>query len=150
MRLIRTILMLTGVGILMPSPPDDLAAQRAMADHEAVSAIEMLSSAGSAASDVAGFCARQPEFCRTAAFVAQRFEAKAKYSARLIYEWASEASDDPSIPDEQIEADGADQLQTGSVDTALADASPGTGQSTLRLDDLIPAWRGPAPAKKKG
>jgi len=24
------------------------------------------------------------------------------------------------------------------------------GQSTLRLDDLIPEWRGPVPANKKG
>ena len=46
-------------------------------------------------SDLASFCARQPGVCETAGFVAHKLELKAKYGARLIYEWASEANSTP-------------------------------------------------------
>lgn len=150
MRLIRTILILTGAGVLMPAPPEDLSATAGMAETDSVSAIEMLSSATSAVSDMAGFCARQPGVCTTAAYVAGRLEAKAKYSVKLIYEWASDAGSAAAVPAGTLEADETDLLQTGSTEVALADDARSRGQSTLRLDDLLPAWRGPAQPRKKG
>jgi hypothetical protein len=69
--------------------------------------------------------------------VAAKLEAKAKYSVRLIYEWANEASQDgTALPADRTAR--ADQIVTGS--TTLA-----AGRSTLILEDLIPEWRGPAP-----
>ncbi len=147
MRLIRTILVLSGAGIMMPSPPEDLADTMVQVDAEDVSTLQMVASAGSAFSDAAGFCARQPQVCRTAAYVAGRLEAKAKYSVKLLYDWASDATSDPELP---AGVQQADQLRTGSTQVALAGAEKGKGQSTLRIEDLIPEWRGPPAPKKKG
>lgn len=146
MRLIRTILLLSGVGVLLPSPPDNLP-DIAQASAEEVSTLQMVSSAGSAVSDVASFCARQPDVCQTAAYVAGRLEAKAKYSIKLLYDWASDASSGPELRQTIQEVDS---LQTGSMQVALAGAEKSKGQSTLRIEDLIPEWRGPARPKKKG
>jgi len=150
MRLIRTILILTGAGLLMPSPPDNYAASGGGPVPLQVSASEMLSSATSAFSDLGEFCVRQPSACETAAVVAAHFEAKAKYSAKLIYEWATDPGGIPETPSVPVQADASDQLETSSTKTVVADSVPAAGQSTLRLDDLIPEWRGPPASKKKG
>jgi hypothetical protein len=97
----------------------------------------MIGSAIEAVSDAASFCERRPGVCQTAGYVAAKLEAKAKYSVRLIYEWANEASQDgTALPADRTAR--ADQIVTGS--TTLA-----AGRSTLILEDLIPEWRGPAP-----
>ena len=150
MRLIRTILVLTGAGVLLPTPPENVAAQKPVVAEE-VSTLEMLSSASSALSDVGSFCSRQPGVCQTAAYVAGRLEAKAKYSARLIYEWASDATSDPSLPARPQQAITVDMMQTGTTRLALSGPRKKKSQSTLKLDDVIPEWRGPAkPSKKEG
>ncbi len=151
MRLIRTILVLSGAGFLLPSPPEQISASSATALTEQVSTLAMLSSASSAVTDVAGFCSRQPEFCGSAAYVAGKLEAKAKYSVKLLYEWAAEPSgpavEEITISPEEPAATKADMLKTG---TTLADqgVTPGPlqakSQSTLKLEDLIPEWRGPS------
>ncbi len=146
MRLIRTLLVLSGAGFLLPSPPEDVAAANASVQGEQVSTLDMLSSASSAVTDVAGFCARQPGFCSTAAYVAAKLEAKAKYSVKLIYEWASESTGDPALPGQSQEAITADPLKTGTMLAEAAIVEP-KSQSTLKLEDVIPEWRGPI--KKK-
>jgi hypothetical protein len=148
MRLIRTILLLTGVGVLLPAPPEDAAAPKPVV-AEQVSTLEMLSSASSALTDMGSFCIRQPGVCQTATYVAGRLEAKAKYSARLIYEWASDATSDPTLPVRSQEATGVDMLNTGTMQLALSSPEKKKSQSTLKLEDVIPEWRGPAEAKKK-
>jgi hypothetical protein len=146
MRLIRTIILLTGAGLLLPSPPSDPLLGAGDADATTVSAMEMLSSATSAFSDVAGFCGRQPAACETAAYVAAHLEAKAKYSARLVYEWATEGEQPAGHVVIPVQAQQqADPLRTGSP-APLELTRAAANQSTLRLDDLIPAWRGPVPA----
>ena len=66
-----------------------------------------------------------------------KLEAKAKYSVRLIYQWASEANGEPPVsPLEDVAA--SDPITTGSVMAAAQDP-----RSTLRIDDLIPRWREP-------
>ncbi len=146
MRLIRTLLVVSGLGVLLPSPPEDVASLSASAQAEQISTLEMLSSASSAVADAAGFCSRQPTVCNTAVYVAGKLEAKAKYSARLIYDWASESTSDPALRGSSQEADAVDLLKTG---TALAEAAKPQpkSQSTLKLEDVIPEWRGPV--KKK-
>lgn len=150
MRLVRTIILLGGAGLLLPSPPADPLAETGETAAISVSAFEMLSQATSAFSDVAGFCGRQPGVCETAAVVATHLEAKAKYNARLVYEWAAA---DESLPRGHavipVAAPDADSLHTGSAGPArqIPDA---LRQSSLRLDDLVPPWRKPAAWLKKG
>jgi len=141
MRIFRTVVLLTGVAILMPSPPNDAMQQ----DQAEFSAPGMIGSATLAFSDAASFCNRQPQVCETAGYVAGKMQAKAKYSVRLIYEWAAESSAEPQVSPFSDQA-SADPIRTGSV--ALAKVKSANGQSTLRIEDLIPAWRGPVQSKK--
>ena len=80
MRLFRTLFLLTGVTVFMPSPPDNAALH---ANDAELQAPGLMSSATMAIADAAGFCERQPGVCETAGYVAQRLEAKAKYGVRL-------------------------------------------------------------------
>ena len=144
MRIIRTIIVLSGIAAVMPSAPEDVnQAGPAMASTE-VSDTGYLEVATSTFSDLASFCARQPGVCETAGFVAHKLELKAKYGVRLIYEWANEANTTPVVQPEI--ADGSDPIETGSM-KLLGKKLPQNSQSTLRLGDLIPVWRGPASAK---
>lgn len=148
MRLIRILLVVSGAGILLPSPPDDIASGIAGVPAEQVSTLDMLSSASSAVADAANFCSRQPAVCNTAAYVAGKLEAKAKYSVKLIYEWASESTSDPALPGSSQEADAIDLLKTGTALAAAFVPEP-KSQSTLKLEDVIPEWRGPVKKKPR-
>ncbi len=121
-----------------------------------VSTLAMLSSASLAVSDMAGFCGRQPEVCTTAAYLAGKLEAKAKYSIRLLYEWANDSTSIPAIPPATQQATKADPLITGTVVAAAEPVAQPPAQSTLKIEDLLPEWRGPvkkkveAPEMKEG
>ncbi len=80
------------------------------------------------ASDFASFCQRQYVLCETAAYVGTKIEIKVKYSLKLLLGTA-EASPEPTDP-----------MPTGSTTRRR--------QSTLRLEDLIPEWRGPVRRQK--
>ncbi|MEO1162032.1 MAG: hypothetical protein AAFW74_16570, partial [Pseudomonadota bacterium] len=108
--------------------------------------------------------------------VASIAQAKAKYSFRLAYEWANgsstpanavhPAADDalpvsgthletdqefgPDTPvgksiSDLLNSSSADPLITGST-TKIADAD--TGTNTLRIEDILPDWRGPEPSRQ--
>ncbi|HEX7107900.1 MAG TPA: DUF5330 domain-containing protein [Aestuariivirga sp.] len=144
MRILRTILVLTGITVLMPSPPDDsnkvvLAGNTADTGYFEV--------ATNTYSDLAAFCERQPGVCETAGFVAHKLELKAKYGARLIYEWANEANPTPSTALQPDIAQGSDPMATATTKLASTKQTSPASQSTLRLEDLIPVWRGPGSAK---
>jgi hypothetical protein len=145
MRIIRTIIVLSGIAAFMPSAPEDVNQAAPAMDGTEVSNTGYLEVATNTFSDLASFCARQPGVCETAGFVAHKLELKAKYGVRLIYDWANEAST-PSAVQPKI-AHGSDPIETGSMKLAAARRLPKNSQSTLRLDDLIPVWRGPASAK---
>lgn len=136
MRIFRTLILIGGIGFLLPSPPDDATGSRA----EATPVASYIASASSTVADMAGFCARQPHVCETAGAMARTFEAKAKYGVILLYEWASKSNDAANGLPLGHQALGADSIATGTVTAA---SSP----STLRVEDLIPEWRGPV-AKK--
>jgi hypothetical protein len=145
MRIFRTIMLLTGVSVFMPSPPE-AANQDPGQTADAAATQSILVTAARAVSDVATFCSRQPEVCDTAGYVAGRLEAKAKYSVRLIYDWASESASEPQSTPYPNEAT-TDPITTGSM-AVVAASEAGEGQSTLRIEDLIPEWRGPVQRKK--
>lgn len=136
MRLIRTLIVLGAAGLFLPSPPDDPAATGK--DGDSPSAFEMLSSAGSAASDAWGFCSRQPDVCGVAGYLAGRLEAKALYSASLLWGWAWDGG--AAKPARQ----GPYTEVTVEGDRPVAGGKDGNGRSTLDRDDTLPPWRGPA------
>jgi len=146
MRIVRTLIVLTGIAVFLPTPPED--ATQAAPGAASVEAPDTgyFEVATSTFSDLASFCARQPGVCETAEFVAHKLELKAKYGARLIYEWASEASSTPSAMEPDL-ASGSDPIETATIKLAAAKRLPQNSQSTLRLEDLIPAWRRPGNAK---
>lgn len=135
MRIIRTLILLGAAGLLLPSPPEDYDATGNGGQQP--STLELLTSAGAAASDAASFCSRQPEVCAVAGYLTERLTAKAMYSASLIWGWADRRgtgrNDDGPFAALRVQ---------GPVPEASRGAA-GRGQSTLGLDDLIPEWRGP-------
>ena len=146
MRLIRTILLLTGIAVLMPSPPESENSGAVVLASNAAETAGLVTAASQTVSDVSYFCSRQPGVCRTVGYVAAKLEAKAKYSVRLIYEWASEANGQPAPTPYADQANAADPIETGT--TLAAAAASGQSQSTLTVGDLLPEWRGPLPPKK--
>ena len=147
MRLFRTIMLLTGVTVFMPSPPENANQGQTQLAAGAGAGQGFVVTAAQTVSDVATFCTRQPEVCQTAGYLAGKLEAKAKYSVRLIYEWANESTGEPQVSPYVDQADSTDPIKTGSTVLAAA-SSEADGQSTLRLEDLIPEWRGPVSHKK--
>ncbi|MCA3561515.1 MAG: hypothetical protein IOC82_10865 [Aestuariivirga sp.] len=135
MRVFRTIILLAAAGLLLPSPPEELAKGP---DPDQPSTIDMLSSAGSAASDAWSFCSRQPDVCAMAGYMGSKLEGKLLYSASLLWGWAwdgGKGHPQLSGPSAAITVEGDFPPPSG----AATD-----GQSTLGLDDLVPPWRGPA------
>src|SRR5688572_23464516 len=134
MRIIRTIIVLTGNAVFIPSAPEDITQAAPNLASTEVSDTGYFEVATNTFSGLASFCARQPGVCETAGFVAHKLELKARYGVRLIYEWANEASSTPSAVQPDI-ADGSDPIETGSMKLASAKRLPQTSQSTLRLND---------------
>jgi len=147
MRIFRTIILLSGITLFMPSPPDDAGQARQSAANGNLTDTGYFQVATNTFSDLAAFCVRQPGVCETAGFVAHKLELKAKYGVRLIYEWANEANTAPASALQPDIADGSDPIETGSMKLASAKQPLLASQSTLRLEDLIPVWRGPVSAK---
>jgi hypothetical protein len=125
MRIARTILLLAGVTMLIPTPPDD--------DFAARQSWQILAEAES-------FCSRQPAVCASAGYIAAKLEAKAKYGVRLLYDWANEANGTPNALQAESELISASSRRMASV-------AGNQSQSTLTIDDLLPRWRGPRPNK---
>jgi hypothetical protein len=146
MRIIRTIIVLSGIAVFMPTAPEDVNQAAPSAASAGTLDTGYLEAATSTFSDLASFCARQPGVCETAGFVAHKLELKAKYGVRLIYDWASEASSTPSTQQPNL-ATGSDPIETATMKLAAAKRLPQNSQSTLRLDDIIPVWRDPGKAK---
>ena len=147
MRIFRTLIVLGAAGLFLPSPPEEMSAPKN--EPEGPSAFEMMTSAGATAADAATFCSRQPDVCAVAGYLAGKLERKVLYSASLLWGWAWE--DKPSA----VAADDSGGLAAITVEGDVPDVTPAAasagaqGRSTLRLDDLIPEWRGPA-ANKDG
>lgn len=138
MGVFRAIMVLTGITVFMPAPSEDSATVAPARDT-----VSVVSAASQTVSDVASFCHRQPGVCDTAGYVVAKLEAKAKYSVRLLYDWASEANGEPAVsPLDDVAA--SDPITTGSVLASARD--PG---STLKIEDLIPRWREP-PSLQQG
>ncbi len=78
--------------------------------------VAYIAAAADAFGDVKNFCARKPFVCETAGQLLSSMERKAKYSAKLIYEWANDATGQPvktEVP--QDIASMVDAIETGST-----------------------------------
>lgn len=114
MFLIRTAFWLSIVVLLIPIGD----AQRADGDAGAdLSTSEAITAARSTVSDLAGFCARNPETCETGSEALEVFTQKAQHGAKMLYEYLAE-------------------LDLGDDRTAI------TGTDTLNASDRDIPWQG--------
>ena len=149
MGILRNTIVLGALALALPNPPASEAPGGVV--PESAGSFAYVAAAAETFADLRAFCVRRPGVCQTAGHIAGTMEAKAKYSAKLIYEWANEA--------------GSADTRTTSLPADLAEADPiatgthGSGnrlalsQSTLKLEDLIPEWTPPerlAGRPKKG
>ena len=145
MGLIMKTLVVGGALLALPSPPQ--LSQGASGPQASASSWAYISAAAETVSDFKGFCERKPQVCVTAQYLAAGLEGKAKYNAKLIYEWANESSSEkPKLVKVPQNLAKADPIRTSSVDTAVASAD--TNSSTLRIEDLLPEWQGKRLPKK--
>ncbi len=144
MSIIKTSFVMALVVFLMPSPPDKGQLPGMQGQQDAPPQVNLVSAAGDTVADMHAFCQRQPGVCQTASYLMWKFEAKAKYGVKLIYEWANQspvASDLP--PGYANQAVVVDPLTTGSTRMFASNDVKAPSQNTLKLQDLIPAWHGP-------
>ena len=120
MGMLRTTIVLGAILFALPSPPDDPAAKNA--DQPGPGTFGYVAAAAEAFSDVKSFCERKPFVCETASHLAYAVERKAKYSAKLIYEWANDATESSAQAPFPVDLAQADDIKTGSV-SAIGDAA---------------------------
>lgn len=129
-------MVLGAAGLFLPSPPEDPQLKGEVQD--APSTFEMISSAGKAAADAWSFCSRQPEVCGVAVYLGGKLEAKALYSASLLWGWTFDGKGEAKRT--PVDA-GPFAVITVPAPGPEAPGSAPVGQSTLMLDDLIAPWR---------
>jgi hypothetical protein len=130
MFLLRAAFWLTVVSLLLPTGPAPAGKQVPQ-----VGAVEAVSAAGAAVSDMTQFCTRQPGACEVGSQAAVVVGQKAQTGARMLYEFIT------------------DRIASGDNDPAAAkspDRSPATrpSQNTLTPADMGPSWRGPGVRKE--
>lgn len=125
---IRTSVLVMAVAVMLPSPPES-GQSGSLLVHSAIRAM----------SNLGVLCTGKNE-CTTAEYVLGRIEAKARYNLTLLYAWASHPEEDLAPTANQA---GVDPIMTGSA-IRLAARRGDAAHNTLRIDDLIPSWRGPA------
>lgn len=141
MGLLRKIIFVGGALFLLPSPPDERPQDQAQ-HHDLARNASYLVAASSALADMTSFCTRQPTTCSVAGELAARAELKAKYSIKLLYEWATD-KDKPAADKATMAVTVlGDPMTTGSTRPTSSEQ-----QSTLTIDDVLPPWLGPKPGK---
>jgi hypothetical protein len=143
MHLIKTSFVVALVIFLLPTPPEPEGEAGLAEQSRLPSQVDLIAAASNAVADAGAFCQRQPGVCETASYLMYKFEAKAKYGVRLIYEWANQpaaAEEGQSFAEQTVIVD---PLTTGSARQVEAVPLRTASQNTLRLEDLIPVWRGP-------
>jgi Family of unknown function (DUF5330) len=141
MGLIRKIIVVSGALMAMPSPPPVVQNGTIVQASAQSSSWNYISAAAETVADMKSFCERKPNVCSTAQYLAVSLEGKAKYSAKLVYEWANESgAGQLNQLDLRQTLAIADPINTGTVSVQQVELMP--HNSTLRMEDLIPEWRG--------
>lgn len=87
MGILRKAIILGAVVLALPNPP--ASEQPDGIVPETTSTFAYVAAASEAFADVRSFCERRPGVCEVAGKLAGNMEVKAKYGARLVYEWAN-------------------------------------------------------------
>jgi hypothetical protein len=139
--LLRIGFWLAVVCVLLPSG----GAKQTSPDAQ-IDAVQAVTLASAAVSDVRGFCERQPDACVVGGKVATAIGHKAEAGARTIYEFISaKLSEPPATTD--VAATKAATSPAPRVVPVSATGSTGnrlTG-GTLTPADMQPAWHAPVP-----
>jgi hypothetical protein len=113
-----------------------------------IAATDAVIAAGAAVSDMSSFCDRQREACEVGAQAAVVIGQRAQAGARMVYDFINERvarSETGSLPETKVVSDA--KVVPASFHPPTVPAHPGS-QTTLKPDDLTPAWRGPEPRKE--
>lgn len=132
MFLLRAAFWLTVVALLLPS------GHSSTATAPQVNAVDAVSAAGAAVSDMSQFCARQPNACVVGSQAATAVGQKAQAGAKRLYELLTERLGSN---------DGAATPTKAPDRPPMPTARP--SHNTLTPADLAPAWRGPEQPKKE-
>ena len=119
--LLRMVFWLTVVCVLIPS------GSKTTSPDAQIDALQAVTLATGAVSDVRGFCERQPDACEAGGKVAVALGHKAEAGARTIYDFI-------------IKVREKSAEKTGSTGNKPAD-----GQGTLTANDMAPPWHAPVP-----
>ena len=124
--LVRMAFWLSLVIALLPvtSSPQETSASQ-------VGAIDALSAASAAVSDIRQFCVRQPGACAAGSQAIVQFGHKAETGAKWLYQFLNERKATDQLPGTMK---GADKASTGRPSS-----------STLTPTDLAAPWHGPQP-----
>jgi hypothetical protein len=133
MRIIPIVLLVLAIAAILPSPPES---RKHQAQTKAQPEETYVGSAIDSVVDLDFLCEQQEGVCTTATHVIKRVEDKALYNIGLLYEWA------------RSEHVGVDRSPLGNQAEAtfLRPTKVSRRKSvsnTLKLDDLLPRWRGP-------
>lgn len=111
MGILRKAFILGAVVLALPNPPASETPDGVV--PPTTSTFAYVAAASEAFADVRSFCERRPEVCTVAGQIAANLEVKAKYGAKIVYEWA----------DSGAEIRAGARAKAGGEDVAAADAS---------------------------
>lgn len=144
MGMLRNLIIVGAAIAFMPSPPpgeNDAAPPSA-------GAFAYIAAAAETVADFRSFCQRNPNVCATASAMAQSVEGKAKYSAKLMYEWANDVKGEGrkvNLPEDVAESDPIETSAPPKLPRLSKES-----QNTLSVADLIVPWRKPKEIPPKG
>jgi hypothetical protein len=121
--LLRIAFWLCVVCVLLPS------GTKSTSPDAQIDAVQAVTLASAAVSDMRGFCERQADACVTGGKVAVALGHKAEAGARTIFEFIAKLREKTAAG--------------GKADTKAA--APTAGQGTLSPADMAPAWHAPVP-----
>jgi Family of unknown function (DUF5330) len=144
MGMLRNLIIVGAAFAFMPSPPPG----ENDAPPPSAGAVAYMAAAAETVADLRSFCQRNPNVCATAGAMAHTVEGKAKYSAKLLYEWANDVKGDSRkviLPDDIA---SSDPIQTSTPPKTMVSLKE--SQNTLTVSDLVAPWRKPKDFVPKG
>jgi Family of unknown function (DUF5330) len=88
MGMLRKAIVAGGLFAALPMPPQSAQVQP-VEQQAGPGTFAYVAAASETFSDVSSFCQRRPMACNVAQYIAVTAQAKAKYSAKIVYEWAN-------------------------------------------------------------
>lgn len=131
------------LGLVLVLLPTDKTPDADKAPH--VGAVDAISAASAAVSDMSQFCSRQPAACNVGGQAASVIGARAQSGAKKVYEFITDKADKKS-PEVTDKPGKKAPDHTGSIDPRESGAAGevAAAQQTLTEDDLRIEWREPA------